>query len=65
MAKLKRTLCERLVVHFILQGVLKQKFRANPYGTTAYVIAGPKAPAVKAGRERVIVSVDFDPAVQS
>jgi len=43
-------------------GVLKQKFRANPYGTTAYIIAGPKAPAVKASKTRVLASIDFDPS---
>ena len=58
---LKKIECERVVVHLILQGILKQKFKANPYGTTAYVVPGPRAAAVLAGKERVHASLDFDP----
>ena len=61
-SRLKRIHCERLVVHMLLQGVLKQKFRANPYGTTAYLIGGPKAAAVKGGKTIVLADIDFDPA---
>lgn len=61
-SRLKRIHCERLIVHMLLQGVLKQKFRANPYGTTAYLIGGPKAGAVKSGKTAVLAEIDFEPS---
>lgn len=60
--RLKRIQCEHLIVHLILQDVVKQRFRANPYGTTAYMAAGPMAPAVKAGRTRVCAALGFHPS---
>ena len=60
--RLKRIQCESLVVHLILQDVVKQRFRANPYGTTAYLAAGPRAPAVKSGKTRVCTALGFHPS---
>ena len=38
----------------------EQKFVQGPYSTNAYMLPGPKAEAIKAGRHRVMVSLDYD-----
>ena len=42
--------CERVIMHMILEGVLKEDFHFTPYSTISYLVAGPRANAVKTGR---------------
>lgn len=41
--------CERILVHALLEGVLKEDFHFTPYSTISYVGLGRKASAVKKG----------------
>ena len=41
--------CERILVHALLEGVLKEDFHFTPYSTISYIGLGRKASAVKKG----------------
>ncbi len=45
--------CERVLVHCILEGVLKEEFHFTPYSTISYVGLGRKAVSVKNGMMKV------------
>ena len=50
---------ERVVVHLLLEGVLREDFHFTPYSTISYVLPGPKARVVQAGAKRIFM--DFRP----
>ncbi|EKX53400.1 hypothetical protein GUITHDRAFT_64555, partial [Guillardia theta CCMP2712] len=49
----KRIHNERILVHMLLEGVLKQKFRSTAYGTNSYIMAGPQANSLLTGKKRI------------
>lgn len=46
---------ERLLVHCILEGVLKEEFHFTPYSTISYMALGKNSAAVKSGHLKVIL----------
>ena len=42
--------CEHVIMNMLLEGVLKEDFHFTPYSTISYVVAGPRANALKTGR---------------
>lgn len=53
--------CERVLVHALLEGVLKEEFHFTPYSTISYVGLGRKAKAVKNGLLKIVIkSVNVD-----
>ena len=42
--------CERVIMNMLLEGVLKEDFHFTPYSTISYLVAGPRANAIKTGR---------------
>jgi len=54
--------CERVLVHALLEGVLKEEFHFTPYSTISYMGLGRKAKAVKNGLLKIVIkSVKVDP----
>ena len=47
---LSRGDCERVIVDMLLEGVLREDFHFTPYSTISYLLPGPKAEHVHAGR---------------
>ena len=47
--------CERILVHALLEGVLKEEFHFTPYSTISYMGLGRKAKAVKNGFLKVVM----------
>lgn len=47
---LSREDCERVVVNALLEGVLREDFHFTPYATISYLLAGPKAGLIQAGK---------------
>lgn len=42
--------CEQVIMNMLIEGVLKEDFHFTPYSTISYIVAGPRANAIKAGR---------------
>lgn len=42
--------CEHVIMNMLLEGVLKEDFHFTPYSTISYLVAGPRANALKSGR---------------
>ena len=40
---------ERVIIHLLLEGVLREDFHFTPYSTISYILPGPKAKAVSTG----------------
>ena len=49
-------MCERILVHAILEDVLKEEFHFTPYSTISYIGLGRKAEGVKAGTVKVKIA---------
>jgi len=47
---LSREDCERVIVDLLLEGVLREDFHFTPYSTISYLLPGPKAELVHAGK---------------
>ena len=47
---LTREDCERVIVDMLLEGVLREDFHFTPYSTISYLLPGPKAEQVYAGK---------------
>ena len=47
--------CERILIHALLEGVLKEEFHFTPYSTISYIGLGRKADAVRRGLLKVTV----------
>ena len=47
---LSREDCERVIVDLLLEGVLREDFHFTPYTTISYLLPGPKAELVHAGK---------------
>ena len=47
---LMREDCERVIVDMLLEGVLREDFHFTPYSTISYLLPGPKAELVYAGK---------------
>ncbi|KAK3703279.1 hypothetical protein QZH41_007004, partial [Actinostola sp. cb2023] len=47
--KLSQDQCERLIVHLLLKGILKEEFHFTPYSTICYVVKGTRAAMVTRG----------------
>lgn len=48
---LSREDCERVIVDLLLEGVLREDFHFTPYSTISYLLPGPKADLVRAGKQ--------------
>ena len=42
--------CEQVIMNMIIQGILKEDFHFTPYSTISYLVAGPRANAIKSAR---------------
>jgi len=42
--------CERVIMKMLLEGVIREDFHFTPYSTISYLMTGPRANALKAGR---------------
>jgi len=40
---LNRDACEKIVIHLLTKGVMKEKFHHTPYSTISYLMKGPQA----------------------
>jgi hypothetical protein len=45
----KKADCERVIVHLLLEEVLREKPHYTPYAVTSYILAGKKASSVTRG----------------
>ena len=56
--------CEQVIMSMIIEGVLKEDFHFTPYSTISYIVAGPRANAIKTGRMslRIITSTNTSAA---
>jgi ATP-dependent DNA helicase Q1 len=41
--------CERLIIHLLLKGFIKEEFHFTPYSTISYVVKGTRADMVMRG----------------
>ena len=48
---LSREDCERVMVDLLLEAVLREDFHFTPYSTLTYLLPGPKAELVHAGKQ--------------
>lgn len=55
-ATFSQEMCERILVHAILEDVLKEEFHFTPYSTISYIGLGRKAGGVKAGTFKVKIA---------
>jgi len=42
--------CEQVIMNMLIEGILKEDFHFTPYSTISYIVAGPRANAIKTGR---------------
>ena len=54
---LSREDCERVIVHLLLEGVLREDFHFTPYSTISYVLPGSKARVVQSGAKRIFMNL--------
>ena len=47
---LTASLCEQVIMNMLIEGILKEDFHFTPYSTISYIVAGPRANAIKTGR---------------
>lgn len=53
---LSREDCERVIIHLLLEGVLREDFHFTPYSTISYVLPGSKARVVQSGTKRIFMN---------
>lgn len=58
-ATLSHETCERILVHAVLEEVLKEEFHFTPYTTISYIGMGRKAEGVKSGAIKVKIASRF------
>ena len=51
--------CERVIVHLLLEGVLKEEFHFTPFSTISYLVPGPQASSVLKGSKVTTMPVNF------
>ena len=61
----KKPDCERMLVHMLLEGILKQKFQFTAYAVNSYMEAGLKGKAILSGSASFLVSSKWTPAGNS
>ena len=53
---LSREDCERVIIHLLLEGVLREDFHFTPYSTISYVLPGSKARVLQSGTKRIFMN---------